>query len=112
VAQVPDLLTVEEAADVLRIGRTLAYQLAQTSLATAGAEGMPCRRIGRLLRVPSKELAAWVGGPITWPPVGRGEATETATNVAASGPAPTPPRTPRPRAQRRRPAQTSLPFNS
>ena len=42
--QVPDLLTVEEAAEVLRIGRTLAYQLAQTSLETNGAEGIPCRR--------------------------------------------------------------------
>ena len=35
-AQVPDLLTVEEAADVLRIGRTLAYQLA-----TGGARRFP-----------------------------------------------------------------------
>jgi len=30
-AQVPDLLTVEEAAEVLRIGRTMASQLAQAS---------------------------------------------------------------------------------
>lgn len=68
-AEVPDLLTVEEAAGVLRIGRTLAYQLAQESIATDGERGIPCRRVGRLLRVPSRELAVFMGGPITWPPV-------------------------------------------
>jgi len=68
-AEVPDLLTVEEAASVLRIGRTLAYQLAQEWIATNGNRGIPCRRVGRLLRVPSRELAEFMGGPITWPPV-------------------------------------------
>ncbi|MGQ0431365.1 MAG: helix-turn-helix domain-containing protein [Microthrixaceae bacterium] len=68
-AQVPDLLTVEEAALVLRIGRTLAYQLAQEWIATGGKRGIPCRRVGRLLRVSSRELAEFMGAPITWPPV-------------------------------------------
>jgi hypothetical protein len=112
VGQVPDLLTVEEAAEVLRIGRTLAYQLAQTSLATNGAEGIPCRRVGRLLRVPSKELALLVGGSVTWPPPGVGEVVDLATRRDPSGSAPTPPRTPRPRTSTRRSAQTSLPFSS
>lgn len=110
-AQVPDLLTVEEAAEVLRIGRTLAYQLAQTSLATNGAEGMPCRRVGRLLRVPSSELATYVGGPITWPPPGRDKADDPDVGDR-SDPPPMPPRSPRPRSPRRRPAQTPLPFGS
>ena len=64
----PDLLTVEEAARVLRIGRTSAYALARRYLATAGAEGVPVLRIGHLLRVPRCGLEELVGGPITWPP--------------------------------------------
>jgi excisionase family DNA binding protein len=111
--QVPDLLTVEEAAKVLRIGRTMAYQLAQTSLATNGAEGIPCRRVGRLLRVPSSELAALVGGPITWPP---GDVADAVVNVDARREEPTP-ASPRPssptrrRSPRRATQQTSLPFS-
>jgi excisionase family DNA binding protein len=46
------LLTVEEAARVLRIGRSLAYQLANEYLATGGTAGMPAIRVGGCLRVP------------------------------------------------------------
>ena len=48
----PDLLTVEEAAAWLRVGRTCAYQLCRRYLATGGTDGVPCIRVGRLLRVP------------------------------------------------------------
>jgi excisionase family DNA binding protein len=63
----PDLLTIEEAAAVLRIGRTAAYQLARRYLAAGGKEGLPVVRVGRLLRVPRVELEKLIGGPITWP---------------------------------------------
>ncbi|HMR94332.1 MAG TPA: helix-turn-helix domain-containing protein [Microthrixaceae bacterium] len=60
----PSFLTVEEAARVLRIGRTAAYLLAKRWEATGGAEGMPVVRFGRPLRVPASELERLAGGPI------------------------------------------------
>jgi hypothetical protein len=63
----PDLLTIEEAARVLRIGRTSAYALARRYLRSNGAEGLPVLRVGHQLRVPRLALEALVGGPITWP---------------------------------------------
>ena len=53
---VPQFLTVEEAAAVLRIGRTSAYELARRWLATSGREGLPVIRLGRTLRVPEAAL--------------------------------------------------------
>ena len=52
----PLMLTVEEAARLLRIGRSLAY--AQTTLyfATGGTEGIPTLRLGGVLRIPSAAL--------------------------------------------------------
>jgi hypothetical protein len=46
------LLTVDEAAGVLRIGRSLAYQLAREYDATGGISGLPVIRLGGCLRVP------------------------------------------------------------
>src|SRR3954451_10430709 len=63
-AELPDLLTVEEAAELVRIGRTAAYQLARRYLATDGADGMPVRRIGRQLGGPLEQLEAGVGTPL------------------------------------------------
>jgi Helix-turn-helix domain len=64
----PDFLTVEEAAAVLRIGRTPAYELARRFEATNGEEGLPCERFGKSLRIPRYAIEAILGGPITWPP--------------------------------------------
>ena len=46
------VLTVEEAAQILRIGRSFAYQQARLYLATGGVAGMPVVQIGALFRVP------------------------------------------------------------
>jgi excisionase family DNA binding protein len=54
--ELPEVLTVEEAAAVLRIGRGAAYALARQYLATDGREGLPVVRLGRSLRVPRAKL--------------------------------------------------------
>jgi hypothetical protein len=41
------LLTIEEAARVLRVGRSLVYQLANEYLATGGNAGDPRRRVSQ-----------------------------------------------------------------
>ncbi len=48
----PAMLTVEEAARVLRIGRSLAYQLATLYITSDGIDGLPVVRLGGVLRVP------------------------------------------------------------
>jgi hypothetical protein len=60
----PAFLTVEEAATVLRIGRTAAYLLARQWEATDGAEGLPVVRLGRLLRVPVHQLERLAAGDL------------------------------------------------
>ena len=59
-----DLLTVEEAAKLLRIGRTKAYAMAQEWRATDGRSGLPVIDFGHILRVPVHRLEALLGGPI------------------------------------------------
>src|SRR3954447_6456127 len=58
----PVLLTVEEAASVLRISRGLAYEQARRWLASDGTAGLPVIRIGRVLRVPRAQLEKLVTG--------------------------------------------------
>ena len=54
--ELPDVLTVAEAARVLRIGRGAAYEQARRWEATNGREGLPVVRLGRCLRVPTAAL--------------------------------------------------------
>ena len=68
VAEVPDLLTVEEVARVLRIGRTTAYQEVNRFTATGGAEGIPVIVVGGQKRIPRARLEALFGGPVHLPP--------------------------------------------
>lgn len=50
------MLTIEEASQVLRIGRGAAYALARRWNASGGREGLPVVRFGRSLRVPRAAL--------------------------------------------------------
>lgn len=52
----PEVLTVEEAAAVLRIGRGAAYDLARRWRETDGRHGLPVVELGRTLRVPRSAL--------------------------------------------------------
>jgi excisionase family DNA binding protein len=58
----PQTLTVEEAAKVLRIGRTAAYALAREWRATSGRSGLPVLELGRTLRVPRHALEQMLTG--------------------------------------------------
>ena len=60
----PDFLTVEEAAQVLRIGRGAAYTLARQWRQTGGQEGLPVITLGKTLRVPRAALEKLCGGPL------------------------------------------------
>lgn len=64
----PDLLTVEEAAALLRIGRTQAYELTRQWRATNGQSGLPVVELGpHTLRVPLHALEELVGARFTRP---------------------------------------------
>ena len=54
--ELPEVLTVEEAAAFLRIGRGAAYELARQWRASNGREGLPVVSLGRSLRVPRAAL--------------------------------------------------------
>jgi excisionase family DNA binding protein len=63
----PDLLTVEEAAARLRIGRTKAYAMTREWRATGGRSGLPVIDVGRLLRVPRQALEGLLGIELSQP---------------------------------------------
>lgn len=56
----PELLTVSEAAQLLRISRTTAYAEAKRYLLTG--EGLPVIRVGRSLRAPRERLRRLIEG--------------------------------------------------
>ncbi len=61
----PDLFTVAEAAVVLRIGRTTAFELVRRDFDSGGGEGLAVVRVGGQFRVPRSALERIVGGPVT-----------------------------------------------
>jgi excisionase family DNA binding protein len=60
----PVFYTVEEAAAVLRVGRTTAYRLVKLYVTSAGAEGIPAILIGGQYRVPRVRLEELAGGAV------------------------------------------------
>jgi hypothetical protein len=56
VAELPLMLTVEQARAVLGIGRSLAYSEVRRYLATGGREGIQAVRIGGAIRIPRAGL--------------------------------------------------------
>ncbi|HVM08192.1 MAG TPA: helix-turn-helix domain-containing protein [Acidimicrobiales bacterium] len=60
-----EVLTVDEAAALLRIGRGAAYALTQRFRATGGREGLPVIELGRTLRVPRHALEALLAVEVT-----------------------------------------------
>ena len=61
----PDLLTVEEAARLIRVGRTKAYAMAREWRATNGRSGLPVVDFGNVLRVPRRALEELIGVELT-----------------------------------------------
>lgn len=57
----PDFLTVEEAAQILRVGRSRAYELTKLWRLTGGREGIPVVQLGRQLRVPKSWILKQLG---------------------------------------------------
>ncbi|QYG94327.1 helix-turn-helix domain-containing protein (plasmid) [Iamia sp. SCSIO 61187] len=58
-----EVLTIEEAAAVLRISRGAAYAQARRWRETGGREGIPCLQLGRTLRVPIGALQEMLEHP-------------------------------------------------
>ena len=54
--ELPAVLTVKEAAVVLRIGRGTAYELARRYRESGGREGLPVVELGGSLRIPRAAL--------------------------------------------------------
>ena len=50
--ELPNLLKVDEAMRVLRIGRSKAYEMTTLYETSGGTQGLPCLRMGDLLRIP------------------------------------------------------------
>ena len=86
----PALYTVEEAAKLLRIGRTKAYALTQEWRATGGKTGLPVVDFGHVLRVPRAALEKMVGVELTGaveasaPMAGPGRVNEAEAEPAAT----------------------------
>ncbi len=58
--ELPILLKVDEAMRVLRIGRSKAYEMATLYETSGGTQGLPCLRMGDLLRIPRFALEEFV----------------------------------------------------
>ena len=96
---------MEEAAALLRIGRTKAYAMTRDWRDTKGERGLPVVDFGSVLRVPRAALEAMVGaafaGPVPAPAVITAVPVDESTPAVTTPPAPAaaaPKRTRRPEA--------------
>lgn len=65
----PDVLTIQEAAEFMRVSPGVAYEIARRYRATHGREGLPVFMAGaRIMRVSKVELGRFVAGEL-----GRGQ---------------------------------------
>jgi len=101
---------ITEAAEILGIGRTAAYDAAKRYRETGGAEGIAVVAVGGSLRVPVAWLEQMAGGPIELEvaPAPFTSRDVRRTDTPFSGPEPEPTRSSRRPA--RRSAQHQLPF--
>lgn len=61
--ELPDILTISEAAEFMRISSGLAYSMARRYRATDGREGLPVFMAGeRVMRVSKLDLARYIAG--------------------------------------------------
>jgi Helix-turn-helix domain len=60
-AEAPDFLTIDETAQILRLGRNQVYELARVWLASGGERGGPVVTVDRRLRVPKAALQRLAG---------------------------------------------------
>lgn len=90
---VSEMLTAKQVMARLKLGRTTVYGLGRRYLETGGAEGLPCRKIGRALRFPANEVDEWTTATPSAPP------GESSPSTPPSAPEPTTaPTTPAPAA--------------
>jgi len=78
----PLLLTVEEAGELLRVGRTKAYAMAREWRETEGRSGLPVIDLGHVLRVPRRALEELLGSELTDAP--RPHPANEASEIVAS----------------------------
>jgi hypothetical protein len=61
--ELPDILTIHEVADFLRVSPAVVYELARRYRAASGREGLPVIMAGcRIMRVSKVELAKFIAG--------------------------------------------------
>jgi hypothetical protein len=68
-SRLPELLTVEEAARLIRVGRTKAYAMTREWRETDGRSGLPVVDFGNVLRVPRRALEELIGFELSGPAV-------------------------------------------
>ncbi len=60
-------LTVAEVMAIFRVGRTTAYALAHEYIDTGGSSGIPCEKVGGLLRFPTVKIERLIGRSVVFP---------------------------------------------